>query len=477
MARAGIEPGSFRDPDSRVLVSRDGVFRVLSEQGLSDWRLLAASELFARATDDGSLIGTTESANGRELLAGLDATDAALATPPAAVLRHDEIPFVSYPYEWTFGMLRDAALLELDLLLAALDEELVLKDATPYNVQWRGARPVFIDVGSFERLREGEPWAGYRQFCMQVLYPLLLQAHRDVAFQPLLRGRLDGIPPAEAARLLSGRHRLHRGVLTHVFLHARLERGYEQRTGGEVRGELRRARFGAEMIRANARRLRKLVARLEWKPGASAWAAYRETSTYSDEETDRKAEFVRAAVAEARPSLTWDLGANDGLFSRIAAESGSYVVALDSDHATADGLYRSLREAGEGSILSLVCDLADPSPGLGWRGVERRPLVERGRPDLVLCLALVHHLSITANVPLGEVVDWLADLGAPAVVEFPSRDDPMVRRLLSAKREDAHPDYQSGHFERCLERRFSIERREELASGTRALYRVVPRAG
>ncbi|MGH2812054.1 MAG: methyltransferase, partial [Actinomycetota bacterium] len=162
MARAGIEPGSFRDPDSRVLVSRDGVFRLLSEQGLADWRLLAASELFARATQDGSLIGTTESANGRELVAELDATDPALATLPAAVLRHDEIQFVSYPYEWTFGMLRDAALLELDLLLAALDEGLVLKDATPYNVQWRGARPVFIDVGSFERLREGEPWVGYR---------------------------------------------------------------------------------------------------------------------------------------------------------------------------------------------------------------------------------------------------------------------------------------------------------------------------
>ncbi|HYU60518.1 MAG TPA: hypothetical protein VEK39_07150 [Solirubrobacterales bacterium] len=476
MTRAGIEPGSFRDPDSRVLVSPDGVFRLLSDQGLADWRGLASSALFERATSEGILIGTEEPVDGDELLAALDGADSALATPPAAVLVHQRVPFVSYPYEWTFGMLRDAALLELDLLSAALDEELILKDATPYNVQWRGAQPVFIDVGSFERLREGEPWAGYRQFCMQFLYPLMLQAHAGIAFQPLLRGRLEGVPPAEAARLLRGRRRLRRGVLTNVVLHSRLERRFEQRAGGEVRRELRHARFGTEMIRANVRRLRKLVARLEWKPGASAWAAYRDTSSYSDADSTRKAEFVREAVGRARPSLTWDLGSNDGAYARIAAAGGSYVVALDSDHAAVEALYRSLRETGERAILPLVADLTDPSPGLGWRGAERRPLLDRGAPDLILCLALVHHLSITANVPLAEVVDWLADLGGAAVVEFPTREDPMVARLLSAKRAGAHPDYERAHFERCLERRCRVERSEELGSGTRILYRLAPRA-
>jgi hypothetical protein len=472
MSRAGVEPGSFRDPDSRVLVSDEGVFRVLSEAGLADWQALAASELFARAVADGSLIATRP-ANG-DALALRDA-EAALAEPPAAVLRHDRIPFVSYPYEWTFGMLRDAALLELDLLLASLDEGLILKDATPYNVQFDGARAVFIDVGSFERLREGEPWAGYRQFCMQALYPLMIQAHRDIALQPLLRGRLEGIPPTEAARMLNGRHRLHRGVLTHVVLHARLERRYEESAGDDVRGELRKARFGTELIRANARRLRKLVSRLEWKPGASAWAAYRTTSTYTDDDASRKSEFVRAAVDRVGPSLTWDLGANDGAHSRIAAESGSYVLALDSDHATVEALYRSLRESGEPRILPMVADLADPSPGLGWRNAERRPLADRGRPDLILCLALVHHLSIAANVPLAEVVVWLADLGAPAVIEFPTREDPMVRRLLAAKREGSHPDYDRERFERLLEERFEVVRHEELGSRTRHMYAVGPR--
>jgi SAM-dependent methyltransferase len=264
-------------------------------------------------------------------------------------------------------------------------------------------------------------------------------------------------------------------VISHVALHARLERRYEEREGGEVRSELHRARFGTEMIRANARRLRKLVARLEWKPGASAWAEYRRTGTYTDEDSERKAEFVRRAAADIRPGLIWDLGCNDGAYSRVAAQGGGYVVSIDSDHATIEALYRSLREEAERSILPLVADLADPSPGLGWRGSERRPLTERGAPDLILCLALVHHLSITANVPVHEVVEWLAALEAPLVVEFPTRDDPMVRRLLSAKREGTHSDYERDYFERRLGERFRIERREELGSGTRVLYLALPR--
>src|SRR5919108_6471437 len=181
----------------------------------------------------------------------------------AAVLEHERIPFVSYPYEWTFAMLRDAALLQLELLRRALDEDLILKDSTPYNVQWRGARPVFVDVGSFERLREGEPWAGYRQFCTLVLYPLLLQAYKGVPFHPWLRGSLEGIEPGEMRRLLGFRDRFRRGVLSHVVLHARLEGRYSDR---DVKGELRQAGFHAELIRANARKLRKLVERLEWEP-------------------------------------------------------------------------------------------------------------------------------------------------------------------------------------------------------------------
>jgi hypothetical protein len=470
-AEARVEPGSFRDRDSRVVVGDDAVYRLLSERGAEDWRALASSPLFERLTAEGRLIPTEEvedppTVNG--------SAPALLASPVAAVLRHERIPFVSYPYEWTFGMLRDAAALQLDLELDALDAGLTLKDATPYNVQFRGPAPVFIDVGSFERLREGEPWAGYRQFCMLCLYPLLLQAYKGVPFQPWLRGSIDGIAPPDAARLFSLRDRLRRGVLTHVALHARLERRYGEREGGEVKEELKKANFKPELIRANVSRLRKLVDRLRWKAGDTAWTDYRRVNTYSDEDAGRKAAFVREAVASKRWKLAWDLGCNDGAYARIAAEHASQVVALDSDHATVEALYRSLREEGERRILPLVANLADPSPGLGWRGRERRRLEERGTPDLVLALALVHHISITANVPLGEFLDWLRELEAEVVIEFPKREDPMVRRLLSGKSEGSNADYELANFERELGERFKIERSEPLPSGLRVLYLIRP---
>jgi hypothetical protein len=466
---ARTEQGSFRDRDSRVVLSGDAVLRVLSERGAEDWRALAASPLLERLTADGSLIPTEEVEG-----AAAAAVAGALPGAVAAVLRHERVPFVSYPYEWTFGMLRDAALLQLDLELQALDDGLTLKDATPYNVQFRGSQPVFIDVGSFERLREGEPWAGYRQFCMLCLYPLLLQAYRDVPFQPWLRGSLDGVTPPEAARLLSFRDRFRRGVITHVALHARLERRYEEREGGEVKRELKRANFKPELIKANVHRLRKLVARLSWKAGDTAWTGYREQNTYSGEDSRAKTEFVRAALGDRRLGLVWDMGCNDGAYSRIAAEHAVGVVAFDSDHPTVEALYRSLREQGDRRILPLVANLADPSPGLGWRGRERRTLEDRGMPDLALALALVHHVSITANVPVAEFLDWLRGLECTLVIEFPRREDPMVQRLLSGKREGSNADYRLETFEAALEERFRVERREELPSGMRVLYLAHP---
>ena len=393
----------------------------------------------------------------------------------AGVLRHERIPFVSYPYEWSFSMLQDAALLQLDLLLAALAEDLTLKDASPYNVQWRGTQPVFVDVGSFEALREGEPWEGYRQFCTLFLYPLLVQAWRGVPFEPLLRGSLEGIAPAEARALLRGRDVLRRGALTHVVLHARLDRRYGTRRA-DVRGELRRAGFHKGLIEANVRGLRRLVSRLGWEPSPTQWAEYGPTTSYGEADADRKAAFVREVATARRRALIWDLGANDGRFTRIAAEHADYAVALDSDAGVVERLYRELRAEDTRTILPLVADLADPPPALGWRGLERRPLWERGRPELVLCLALVHHLAISANVPLGQIVDWLASLGGELVIEFPTRADPMVEALLARKREGLHGDYERDVFEALLRKAFAVERVEELADGTRVLYHARPNA-
>ena len=405
-------------------------------------------------------------------------------TPPAlraeqygAVLRHELIPFVSYPYEWTPGMLRDAALLTLDINLASIDEDLILKDATPYNVQFKGSRPVFLDVGSWEKINPGEPWAAYRQFCMQFLYPLMLQAYKGMPFQPWLRGSIDGITPTQARSLMSFRDRFRKGAFTHVFLHARLDRSYSQRgrTGGDVKKELKSAGFGKELLRANVKKIRKAVEAADWDPPKSVWTAYRGDNTYQDADNKAKADFIRSVASRREWKLAWDLGANDGYYSRLIAEQARYVLALDLDPSTVELLYRDLRREGNEQILPLVMNLTDPSPGLGWRGLERKAWTERGKPELILALALLHHVSITGNVPVRQFVDWLASLGAQVVIEFMTREDPMVKKLLAAKRVD-HDDYDRGFFERCVSEAFEIERTQELPSGTRVLYSLRPRA-
>jgi SAM-dependent methyltransferase len=458
--------GSFRDHDSRVFSAEGEILRSLSGAALADYEALAASRFFSEAQRSGAVVRT-------ELLSGFIPPPG--CRPPAgcaAVLRHERIPFLSWPFEWPFSMLKDASLLTLELIDNALDEGLILKDGTPYNVQWRGAAPVFIDVGSFERLSDGEPWFGYRQFCMQFLYPLMLQSYREVPYRPLLRGQLDGIAPDQMRNLLSLRDRFRRGVLTNVVLHARLERGHSGRSATDARRELKQAGFKPELIKANVRRLARLIRKLDWKPGESEWSEYREISTYDEEQLRDKEAFAESAITSAAPELVWDLGCNDGRFSRIAASEGAYVVAIDGDEVAVERLYRALRSEGSERILPLALDLVDSSPGLGWRGSERERLEERGKPDLVLALALVHHLAIGANVPLAALVDWLADLGAALVIEFPTREDPMVARLLSRKRPDAHPDYGLENFETLLERRFTVARRKQL--GSRVLFEALP---
>jgi len=454
------DPGSFRDPMSRVYVDDDGVWRGLSKAALADYEALAASTFFSEAIARGDIVDTER------------VDDIDLPGEWAAVLRHDRIDVLSYPYEWPFEMLRDAALLQLALTRAALAEKLITKDASAYNVQFVGTKPVFIDIGSFERLRGGEPWPGYRQFCELFLNPLLVQALRDVPFQPLLRGSIHGISPTIAAELLRGEGRFTKGVFTHVKLHARAERKYaDADRERDVKAELERAGFGPGLIDAQLKNLEKAIVGLKWSKQDSTWSDYGDRAHYADQDLHAKERFVAAAVEARSPGRVLDLGANDGHFSRLALQAGAAsVVAVDSDDLVVDRLYRDLRRDGERRVLPLVLDLSDPSPGLGWRSRERLPFVERIRPDLVLCLAVVHHLALTNTVPLDEIVGFLAEFGAPLVVEFPHHDDVMASRLLARKRTGVFDAYNREHWERALQSRFKVLTSETLPGGTRTLY-------
>ena len=466
---ANAEPGSFRDRDSRVVITDDAVLRALSPEGAGDWDALAASPLLETLVNRGELIPTKEVD-----VSVLNGSTDLLPTGVTRVLEHQRVPFISYPYEWTFSMLRDAALLQLDLGIAAVDEGLMLKDATPYNVQFQGSSPVFIDVGSFEEIPEGLPWVGYRQFCMLYLYPLLFQAHKDIPFHPWMRGSIDGIQPIDAIKVFSLRDRLRRGVFLHTSLHARLDRRANKSGPGSADENKNKRTVKPEQVKAHMASMRRLVDKLRWKTGETSWSGYRQSNTYSDEDDKRKQAFVAEVAANRQPTLTWDMGCNDGAYSRIAAENSQRVVAFDFDHATVEALYRSLKQEGNTRILPLVGNLADPSPGLGWRGLERRTLADRGAPDLMLALALIHHVSISANIPISEFLEWVKDLGSTLLIEFPKRTDPMVEALLANKQEDANLDYDLDNFEAELGRRFNIEKREELPSGDRVLYLASP---
>ena len=459
-----VDAGSFRDPGSRVFHQDGQVYRALDRRAMENWQRLAATRLFAEGVADGRIVGT-------ELAAGVDTID---GEEWVGVLRHEQIPVVSYPYEWTFSMLRDAALLQLDLLSAALAEGMILKDSTPFNVQWRGTTPVFIDIGSFEALEPGDVWIGYDQFLRQYLYPLMLTAHVGIPFQPWLRGQPDGLTAEQLRRVMSTRDLLRKSGLLHVALPARAERTARSE-GRNIRSELKDAGFSKEMIESNANGLRRIVSGLEWSPGSSRWNRYATECDHVRVDRGAKAAFVTRLLADDAPAVVWDVGANDGYFSRLAAETAGYVLALDADDVILDEVYRSLKVSGPDNVLPIVQDLADPSPGIGWRGLERPPLGDRSSPDLVLCLAVVHHLVIGRNVPLRAVVAWLADLGARVVLEFVAPEDPMVRALtVNKKPHEVHRDYNEADLRSYLNERFVIENEDELPGGTRRLFALRP---
>jgi ribosomal protein L11 methylase PrmA len=450
------DPGSFRDPSGFVFWRDGRPYRQIQEAFAAEWGAFAGSPLERRLIDQGRLLPYDN--------VSLDLADAPGAH---AVIAPEPIEFISYPYEWTFGQLRDAGLLTLDAQLDALADGWTLRDASAFNVQFRNGRPVLIDSLSFEPHEDGTPWVAYRQFCEHFLAPLALMARRDVRLGDLLRSEIDGIPLELAAQLLPWRSRLNFGLLSHVHLHARSQKRH---AGNADDGKAARsARIPRKRLSALIGNLRSTVKGLDWTPAGTEWSDYADHTSYGDAATADKARLVKEFVRQVPGPRAWDLGANTGRYSRIAADAGKRVLAFDIDPAAAEQHYRALKQEQRSDTLPLVLDLANPSPGLGWASRERRSLLERADADVVLALALIHHLAISRNVPLPMILGLFAELAPWAIVEFVPKEDPMVRHLL-ASRKDVFPNYDLEGFRAAAADRFEVISEQPIQESPRVLF-------
>ena len=445
-------PGSFRDPDGFVFV-RDGVlYRQVNRSYEKNYRKLMESGLY-------------EELISRKLLIPHQEVDIAPSEPDGVskILRPEPVSFISYPYEWAFGQFKHAALVTLRIQSIALNYGMSLKDSSAYNIQFYQGKAVLIDTLSFEEYQEGEPWVAYRQFCQHFLAPLALTALKDIRLGRLLRTYLDGIPLDSASRLLPFRSWLRFSLLTHIHLHARTQKHFE---GKKLSTRRRVPRMGLLGIIDN---LKSAVNGLQWKPRHVGWRNYYSETNYSQEALEHKKRIVEGFLDRAAPSKVWDLGANTGVFSRIASGKGIGTVAFDADPAAVEGNYLSCRERGETNLLPLLMDLTNPSPSIGWSNEERLSLLERGPADTVLALALIHHLAIANNVPMASMARFFSLLCEFLIIEFVPKGDSQVKRML-ATRKDIFEDYHKDEFEEQFGRRFSILESIRIMDSERTLY-------
>lgn len=470
-------PASFRDPAGRLFLLAGRVLRVVNSTGIAGLTAFLGSPGACRSMAAGDVVGTRrlDGAELREVLRDRRIETSFGDVPGAAVLEHERIAFPSFPYEWPPEMLYQAAVLTLDLALGLLPDGLGLKDATPYNVLFRGPHPVFVDVLSFERRDPGDAsWLPYAQFIRTFLLPLLVHKHFGVSPDQLLLTRRDGIEPEEVYRWAGPLRKWRSPFLSLVSLPTWLGRRHNQADTGIYRRRLGRnpekARFILKWLLKGLRRtLRKLMPEGGHR---STWSHYLTSNhNYSAPHFEAKRSFVEWAIREFRPARVLDVGCNNGFFSTLAARAGARVVAIDYDPVVVGETWRNAREQRL-DILPLVVNFTRPTPGAGWRNSECASFLDRARGafDAVLMLAVIHHMLVTERVPLAEIAELAADLTNDLlIIEFIAPEDSMFARLTRG-REELYKGLDTAAFEDCFRPRFEIVRVGHVEGTFRWLY-------
>lgn len=455
----GWDGASFRDRKCRVYHLDGRVLRTLSPAGLENWRIFATHPLCAELMAEQLLVSTQEV---DEEVRGLG---------PGPFLEHDPVRFVSYAFEWPFSMLKRAALLHLQLLQRLIPAGFILSDATPSNVMFRGTRPVFIDTASVVGYQPGDPWRAFKQFLETMLYPLMLAAHKGIPYHAWLRGSGEnGLPVDQASRIFGWLDILRPGVFGHVKLTGAIEQLARDRLE-LTEDETRTAAVPTPLLLRNITKLEQIVKSLEPRQVPGAWTDYDDVASYGPDGHQQKCAVVEDAAKRlaGQRALIWDIGCNTGAYSVLIAKHADLVVAMDQEAAVVEEVYRRANREQVDNILPLVMDASNPSPAQGWRGRERRSLSERGRPDLIVALALLHHLVLSKNVPIDQVVAELARLGRCCVLEYVAPDDPQALRLARTGGSGRNELPERNGFEQIVSEPFRIEGIIPLTA-TRTLY-------
>ena len=448
--------GSFRDPSGFVFIRDGAVYRQVSPSYQANYDHLLGSGLYADLTE-------------RQLLVPHIETDSHAPGDQEAykVLKPLQIPFISYPYEWSFSQMKDAALLTLAVQKRALSRGMALKDASAYNVQFSGGKPILIDTLSFEIYQEGQAWVAYKQFCQHFLAPLMLMSRKDIRLSQLLRVNIDGIPLDLASAIAPKTTYRRLGLLMHLHLHARAQQRYKD--ASRAARSMGRKGIGKQSLLQIADSLRSTINGLRWRHDLTDWSDYYEGESYLEAAFGDKLALVAEFLELIKPGFVMDLGANTGEFSRLASGAGAFTVSADSDPGVVEANYLKVKDEKEKNVLPLLLDLVNPSGSIGWANAERQSLAERSKADCLLALALIHHLAISNNVPLTSVAEYFAGLAKWLVIEFVPKSDKQVQKLLRT-RDDIFDRYTVEGFEASFRESYETVKTRPLQDSARILY-------
>jgi len=439
------DPGSYRDPNGYIVHFEGRVLRILSQNGFNNWKAFSTSPLISQLHEKELLIPTVEPS---------DSTSLAQHFNAASVLEHLPIPTLNYPYEWPFSLLKEAALVHLEIIINSLNSGFTLQDGTPFNTQWVNGKVVFIDVGSFEKHIDGQPWLALGQFCETMLYPLMLWSYKDFPAPILLRGSLNGIEISQCANLFNFKDWLRRGVFWHIFVRSLLERQIKKSSYDSVHRKASNLQVKSKNVIGIIQGIQGVVNSLKG-PKLSQWANYANERCYSQKEFLEKKVFIENIVSKKSYNTIWDIGTNNAEMAIMASNYSEQVVAMDSDASVMEMAVKRIKKLSIKNITPQLINFSDPSPSLGWRLTERPSLFDRKRPDLIFALAIIHHLRISDNIPLSNIISWFACLAPSLIIEFVDRKDPMVKQLISLKK-DIYIDYTEDLFRKCLGDNYSI---------------------